>query len=129
MTEHIPQPALAFDRRAKSTGNMIRGLPHPVPTPAPSRTAQKRDIDTHRLVKLRTGSVTDRGPHQGKAAKGGLCERHRGKRLATDKRHRADTDQEAKGLPLHVGGKERGSAKRERTMSVMLTYVIEELRG
>lgn len=87
---------------------MIRGLPHPVPTPAPSRTAQKRDNVTHRLVMLPIGSLTDRGPHQGKAAKGGLCERHRGKRLATDNRHRADTDQEAKGLPLCIGGKERG---------------------
>lgn len=75
---------------------------------APSGRAQKRDNVTHRLVKLQTGSLTDRGPHRRIAAKGGLSERLRGKRLATDNRHRADTDQEAKGLPLHDGGKERG---------------------
>ena len=91
---------------------MIRGLPHPERTPAPSRTAQKRDDETHRLVKLQAGSVTDRGPHQGKAAKGGLSARLRGKRLATDKRHRVDTDQAAKGLPLCIGGKVRGPVIR-----------------
>ena len=73
---------------------MIRGLPHPVQKPAPTRPAQKRDDETHRLVNLRIGRVTDRGPHRGKAAKGGLSARLRGKRLATDNRHRVDTDQE-----------------------------------
>ena len=78
---------------------MIRGLPHPERKPAPSRPAQKRDNVTHRL---------DRGPHHGRAAKGGQSEKLRGKRLATVKRHRADTDQEVKGLPLCIGGKVRG---------------------
>lgn len=73
---------------------MIRGLPHPERKPAPTRPAQNRDDETHRLVNLHLGRVTDRGPHQGKAAKGGLSERLRGKRLATDNRHRVDTDQE-----------------------------------
>ena len=88
---------------------MIRGLPHPERKPAPSRPAQKRDdyippAGEHADNRM----VTDRGPHQGKAAKGGLSETLRGKRLATDKRHRADTDQAAKGLPLCSGGKVRG---------------------
>lgn len=55
----------------------------------------------------------DRGPHQRRAAKGGSGSKPEGKRLATEKRHRVDTGQEAKGLPLHVGGKERVSAIAE----------------
>lgn len=46
-----------------------------------------------------------------RASRNGGCgagEKPAGKRLATDKRHRADTDQEAKGLPPQDGGKERG---------------------
>lgn len=87
---------------------MIRGLPHPERIPAPSGTAQKRDYETHRLVKLHLGSVTDRGPHRRIAAKGGAGSKPAGKRLATVNRHRAETDQEAKGLLLCIGGKERG---------------------
>jgi len=75
--------------------DMIRGHNPPRAGSAPTGPAQKRDNETHRLVKLQADSVTDRGPHQGKAATGGLCGKHRGKWLATDKRHRADTDQEA----------------------------------
>ena len=82
---------------------------------APSGPAQKRDNVTHRRFK-------DRGPHQGKAAEGGLSENLRGKRLATDKRHRADTDQEAKGLPLCIGGKERGPGIAKLNMSAMLIF-------
>lgn len=40
--------------------------------------------------------------------RGGAGEKPAGKRLATDKWHRVDTSQEAKGLPLQDGGKERG---------------------
>lgn len=72
---------------------------------APSGLAQKRDNETHRPVKSRLRhDVTDRGPHQ----PCGAGEKPAGKRLASVKRHRADTDQEAKGLPPHDGGKERG---------------------
>ena len=65
---------------------------------------------THRLVRTpdpHAGAVTDRGPHRSKAAKGGSGAKPEGKRLATEKRHRADTEQAAKGLPLQGGGKER----------------------
>lgn len=48
-----------------------------------------------------------RGPHQSRAAKGGAGANPAGKRLASDIRHRVDTGQEAKGLPLIIGGKER----------------------
>ncbi len=41
---------------------VIRVLPHPERTPAPTRPAQKRDDETHRLLNLRVGRVTDRGP-------------------------------------------------------------------
>lgn len=72
---------------------------------APSGLAQKRDNETHRPVKSRLRrDMTDRGPHQ----RCGAGEKPAGKRLASEKRHRADTDQEAKGLPPQVGGKERG---------------------
>lgn len=71
------------------------GTTPPRAAPAPTGSAQKRDDETHRLVNLQLGRVTDRGPHQGKAAEGGLSARLRGKRLATDKGHRVDTDQEA----------------------------------
>lgn len=75
---------------------MIRGLPHPVLTPAPTRTAQKRDdyippAGEHADKRM----VTDRGPHQGKTAKGGSGETPEGKRLAPDIGHRVDTDQAA----------------------------------
>jgi len=39
---------------------------------------------------------------------GGVGAKPAGKRLATEKRHRVDTDLEAKGLPPHDGGKVRG---------------------
>ncbi len=38
---------------------------------------------------------------------GGSGETPEGKRLAPDTGYRADTDQEASGLPLCIGGKER----------------------
>ena len=102
MSGHIPQHALASDRRANSAGHNDPGHNPPRAAPAPSRTAQKRDNVTHRRTDVR-------GPHQGRAAKGGLGEKPRGKRLATVKRHRAERIEAAKGLPLHDGGKERVS--------------------
>lgn len=90
--------------RAKG-GNDDPGISNPPRAdPAPTRPAQKRDTDTHLLVKPRIGGVTDRGPHRGSAAKGGLGEKPRGKRLATDNRHRADTDQGSVGpSPVYRG--------------------------
>ena len=52
--------------------------------------------------------VTDRGPPGPKSAEGGAGEKPAGERLATEKRQRVDTDQEAKGLPPRDGGEERG---------------------
>lgn len=81
---------------------------------------------THRLVQARSGAVTDRGPHRRMTAMGGSGATPEGKRLATDIGHRVDTDQEASGLPLCIGGKERVEAciqRQGRTM--MLTYIKE----
>ncbi len=48
---------------------------------------------------------SDRGPHQSKTAKGGSGLKPEGKRLATDKRHRVDTDQEGRAFPCLSGGR------------------------
>lgn len=50
----------------------------------------------------------DRGPCGQVVARRGSGEKPEGKRLALEIGHRADTDQGVKGLPLQVGGKERG---------------------
>ena len=42
--------------------------------PAPTRTAQKRDQGTHRMVKPQVGGLTFRGPHPSKTAEGGAGE-------------------------------------------------------
>ena len=73
---------------------------------------QKRDNDTHRLVQVETATVTDRGPHLSRAAKGGAGAKPAGKRLAPEIGHRADTAKEATGLPLLSGGKERVAVVR-----------------
>lgn len=52
--------------------------------------------------------MTDRGLPGPKSATGGAGEKPAGERLATEKRQRVDTDQEAKGLPPRDGGEERG---------------------
>ncbi len=74
---------------------MIRGI-HPTRAEAaPTGPAQKRDNGTHRLVKAHERAVTDRGLRRCRAAKGRLSVSLRGRRLATDKGHRVDTDLEA----------------------------------
>lgn len=79
----------------------IRGLlTHPEREPAPSRPAQKRDDGTHRLA-------TDRGPETGTTPMTGLRVKRRGKRLAHDTGIAWMRIEEAKGLPLQGGGKER----------------------
>jgi len=45
----------------------------------------------------------------GRHGQGRAGEKPAGKRLASDTRHRVDTDLKPKGLPPHDGGKERGS--------------------
>jgi hypothetical protein len=48
-------------------------------------------------------TVTDRGPLK----TGGAGSKPAGQRLAPDTGHRVDTDQEASGLSLFIGGQER----------------------
>jgi hypothetical protein len=74
---------------------------------APSGLAQKRDNGTHRPVKSSFDDLMDRGPLTAHGAKGGAGEKPAGERLATEKRHRADTGQ-MKGLPLQAGGRNGG---------------------
>lgn len=81
------------------------GTTPPRAEPTPSGPAQKRDNETHRPWHYRrcgSGTARDTFVMSGAGAKPA------GKRLATDKRHRVDMDQGVKGLPLQVGGKERG---------------------
>lgn len=94
--------------RSPSAGN-DPGTTPPRAGSAPSGPAQKRDNETHRLVPMPLRVlVVDRGLQGRTAARSRAGEKPAGKRLATDKRHRVDTDQGAKGLPPQAGGKERG---------------------
>ena len=59
--------------------------------------------------------MTDRGLLR-PSRPGGAGAKPAGKRLATDKRHRVDTDLKLKGLPPHDGGKERGPGIASRDL-------------
>lgn len=103
----MKSPTHGFPRSRPPKRGIRRGI-HPTRTgAAPSGPVQKRDYETHRLVKVEATIVTDRGPRRSRAAKGGAGEKPAGKRLASDIRHRVDTAKEATDLPPHVGGKER----------------------
>lgn len=84
------------------------GITPPRADAAPSGPAQKRDNETHRPVTWRSGQETDRGPAAAQA-NSGAGEKPAGRRLATDTRHRVDTDQEAKDLPLQDRGEGAGA--------------------
>lgn len=93
------------------TGHQVTGY-DPGTTPprakaAPSGLAQKRDNGTHRPERSSCDDLMDRGPLMPKVANSGAGEKPAGERLATEKRHRADTGQ-TKGLPLQAGGRNGG---------------------
>lgn len=60
----------------------------------------------------------DRGPHRRKAAKGGLSERLRGRRLAPGIGHRVDTDRGSEGPSSACGGKERVAGMHARGIGI-----------
>lgn len=93
------------------TGHQVTGYDPGTSPPrakaAPSSLAQKRDNGTHRPVNASFDDLMDRGPRMPYGADSGAGEKPAGERLATDKRHRADTGQ-TKGLPLQAGGRNGG---------------------
>ena len=67
-------------------------------------------LGRHRNATLKPTGEVVRGPHQGKAAKGGVGVKPTGKRLAHDTGHRADTERERRAFPCTPGGRTRVAA-------------------
>lgn len=94
-----------------------------LPGTSPDPSEHRLRLGSDRSATTNPPANEDRGPLK----TGGAGEKPAGRRLATDKRHRADTAREASGLPCRPGAGAGGGIVSDRKASKMIEQIIEAL--